>query len=449
MATSVVYNGVTYSIPAYGDVGYAQGPGNLSAYLIALASGSPQATGGLFSLTAPLNFGPNFGLLAVNYSSTSANPASAGTIRLANTDTIDWRNFANSGNDVLGVNTSDQLTYNGSVIALTSGSSGIVNPGLINQLAFYATSGSAVSGDAVLLSVSDGLQLVGPLATGFDEVPGNSRYLGINQTAAGAIVNAALSVAAISEVVGAGASSIAFKTSPAVNTTPVTQFTIAPTTLTSTVPLAMGTNKVTGVAPATVAGDAIEFGQTGATLSGLAVSAAKITGLANGTVATDAAAFGQIGGMSGTNAAGYIIGTVVQVVSAVTTVDTNVTSSTFTATGVSLSITPKATTHKIIVTATGALATASGNGINFFATLERNGTNLFSTGGGAMMRSSVTGLSTEIESISLQTFDSPASTSAQTYAVYIKNSDNATSVSFPAGLGSGVSGVIIAQEIAF
>src|SRR6185503_16131394 len=74
MATPVTYNGVSYSIPAFGDVGYAQGPGNLSSYLIALASG-PQTTGGLFSLTAPLNFGPNFGLIAVNYTTTTANPA--------------------------------------------------------------------------------------------------------------------------------------------------------------------------------------------------------------------------------------------------------------------------------------------------------------------------------------------------------------------------------------
>lgn len=39
MATSVVFNGVTYSIPAYRDTGYAQGNGNLSQYLVALAAG--------------------------------------------------------------------------------------------------------------------------------------------------------------------------------------------------------------------------------------------------------------------------------------------------------------------------------------------------------------------------------------------------------------------------
>jgi hypothetical protein len=41
MSTPVVFNGVTYSIPAYNDTGYAQGFGNLSTYLIALANISP------------------------------------------------------------------------------------------------------------------------------------------------------------------------------------------------------------------------------------------------------------------------------------------------------------------------------------------------------------------------------------------------------------------------
>lgn len=143
MATPITYNGVSYSVPAFGDVGYAQGPGNLSSYLIALAGG-PQATGGLFSLTAALNFGPNFGLIAVNYASTTANPATAGTIRLANTDTIDWRNFANSANLVLAVNASDQLTYQGVPLATTSTASGIVSTGTAGRITLYPATGTTV-----------------------------------------------------------------------------------------------------------------------------------------------------------------------------------------------------------------------------------------------------------------------------------------------------------------
>lgn len=39
MATTVTRNGANYSVPAYGDSGWAQGTGNLSSYLINLATG--------------------------------------------------------------------------------------------------------------------------------------------------------------------------------------------------------------------------------------------------------------------------------------------------------------------------------------------------------------------------------------------------------------------------
>ena len=121
MPIPVTYNGASYSVPVYNDTGYAQGPGNLSNYLVALASGSLQQTGGSFPLTADANFGPSFGLVSLYYKSVSANIASAGVVRLANSDLIEWRNAANTGNDTLGVNGSDQLVYNGATIPSGSG----------------------------------------------------------------------------------------------------------------------------------------------------------------------------------------------------------------------------------------------------------------------------------------------------------------------------------------
>jgi hypothetical protein len=116
MSTPVLFNGVTYNVPSFNDVGYAQGPGNMSLYWIALAGGTLQQSGGTFSLTSDANFGTNFGLISKYFTSVSANPATAGAIRLANLDTIDWRNFANTGNIALGVNSSDQLTFQGTPI---------------------------------------------------------------------------------------------------------------------------------------------------------------------------------------------------------------------------------------------------------------------------------------------------------------------------------------------
>lgn len=117
MSTPVLFNSISYNVPAYGDTGYAQGAGNLSSYLIAIASGTLQQSGGTFSLIADVNFGATFGLLSKYFTSVTANAATAGSLRLAHADTIDWRNNANSGNLALSVNSSDQLLYNGVVVS--------------------------------------------------------------------------------------------------------------------------------------------------------------------------------------------------------------------------------------------------------------------------------------------------------------------------------------------
>lgn len=115
MATTVTFNGSTYSVPALGDSGWAQGPGNLSAYLIAIASGTLQTTGGVFTLSADVNFGGSFGVIAKYLTSASASPATAGTIRLAIGDTIDW----GTANNSLSVTGTD-IYWNGVKIAVGS-----------------------------------------------------------------------------------------------------------------------------------------------------------------------------------------------------------------------------------------------------------------------------------------------------------------------------------------
>lgn len=53
--------------------------------------------------------------------SSSSNPSTAGAIRLATLDAINWRNNANSGNVALSKNTSDQLTYAGTSVLSSTG----------------------------------------------------------------------------------------------------------------------------------------------------------------------------------------------------------------------------------------------------------------------------------------------------------------------------------------
>jgi hypothetical protein len=123
LSTPVVFNGVTYPVPVQGDLNW--GP-NLTRYLVALGTYSLAPSGGLFTLTSDVNFGTSFGLFAKYFTSITTTPATAGVLRLAKTDAIEWRNNANSGNNILSVDSSDNLLYNGGSIptglgALTNG----------------------------------------------------------------------------------------------------------------------------------------------------------------------------------------------------------------------------------------------------------------------------------------------------------------------------------------
>lgn len=126
MATPVTYVGNQYSVPAYNDTGYAQGAGNLSSYLVALATGSLTLSGGSFPLTADANFGSNFGLVSLYFKSVAANIANVGVVRLATTGIIAWRNANNNGNLTLASDASDRLVYTGGDLKTATAGSGFV-----------------------------------------------------------------------------------------------------------------------------------------------------------------------------------------------------------------------------------------------------------------------------------------------------------------------------------
>lgn len=126
MSTPVTYVGTVYSVPAYQDTGYAQGAGNLSSYLIALATGSLTLSGGTFPLTADANFGGNFGLVSIYFKSRSSNIATVGILRLANTDTIGFRNSSNDGNLTLSVDASDRFAFAGGDVYISTAGSGLI-----------------------------------------------------------------------------------------------------------------------------------------------------------------------------------------------------------------------------------------------------------------------------------------------------------------------------------
>lgn len=136
MSTSITFplpDGATYIIPAVDDENWGQ---NVSNFLIALPNGVMPRSGS-YAFTGDVSI-TGFGFALPYLLSSTANHASAGFVRLAKTDAIDWRNNANSANLPLGINGSDQLTFNG--VPLTGGVSSIT--GTANQIIASASTGA-------------------------------------------------------------------------------------------------------------------------------------------------------------------------------------------------------------------------------------------------------------------------------------------------------------------
>lgn len=121
MAVSVTLNSNNYSIPQVGDSAWGT---SLTNYLVAISTSVLQKSGGAFTLTAETDFGANFGLRSLYLRTRASSPATTGEVRMGNTESIVWRNAANSANLALSVNASDVLVYN-SVPVLASAASGI------------------------------------------------------------------------------------------------------------------------------------------------------------------------------------------------------------------------------------------------------------------------------------------------------------------------------------
>lgn len=176
MSTLVNWNGQQYLVPAYNDTGYAQGNGNLSQYLVAISTGSLQQVGGLFQLTADADFGPNFGLVSSYFKSRSANIASAGVLRLANTDAIKWRNSDNSADVTLAMNATGTAARTYTIPDLAS-SSFVMTEG--NQtINGSKTFGSAIIGN-LTGNASGNLLLTGGTMAGSIAMGGSYKLTGL------------------------------------------------------------------------------------------------------------------------------------------------------------------------------------------------------------------------------------------------------------------------------
>lgn len=116
---NLTVGGVTYAYPTTGDEEWGDAA---SGWAQAVTANMLQKSGGLFTLTADVDFGANFGLKSVYFKTRAANPAGAGQFRLGNTESVSWRNAANNANLALLVNASNVLEFNGNQLLTSTGS---------------------------------------------------------------------------------------------------------------------------------------------------------------------------------------------------------------------------------------------------------------------------------------------------------------------------------------
>jgi|TARA_B110000908_G_C9816203_1_gene255141 hypothetical protein len=137
----------------------------------------------------------------------------------------------------------------------------------------------------------------------------------------------------------------------------------------------------------------------------------------------------------------HVPGHVIQVVEGTTTTQTQHNSTSYAATEITASITPKFSNSKILVTITSNFETNSVGEFGWYS-IHRGSTSIAQSSVGQP-----SGGGSPIFPIVIQKLDAPATTNAVTYALYIKRT-NATVVSNINSGGINSLGVITLQEIA-
>lgn len=154
MAIPLTINGQVFEYPQNFDEDWGV---DATGWAVAVTAGALYMSGGNFPLTAAVDFGSSFGIKVLNLTSKTSNPATAGYLRLAKSDAIEWRNNANSANLLLAVDGSDMLTFNGSVLGLTSLATNKIFVGDVsNDPAAVSMSGDATIIASGALTIANG-----------------------------------------------------------------------------------------------------------------------------------------------------------------------------------------------------------------------------------------------------------------------------------------------------
>jgi microcystin-dependent protein len=180
MAINLTINGSTFQYPEQGDELWGA---NATDWAVAVTNGMLQKAGGLFQLLGEVDFGSAYGITSIHFQSRTPNSASVGSLRLARTDVINWRNQANSADISLSVNSSNQLLFNGAALG------NFVSVSDTSTIDLTLT-GTDLTADIIADSVDN--SLLAPMATltiKGNNTGGSSNPLDLNVTQVTAMLN--------------------------------------------------------------------------------------------------------------------------------------------------------------------------------------------------------------------------------------------------------------------
>jgi hypothetical protein len=291
MAIPLVVNGQTFEYPVDFDENWGI---NATGWAQAVTVGMLQRAGGNFPLTADANFGASFGLIAPYFTSHATNPATVGTLRLASADPgIAFRNNANSGNLVLTTNALDDLIYpkgielSGNLMLNNAGA--VIFEDIGNLHHIFMESPSTTTNYNFILPPNGGT--VGQ----FLQTDGTGTTTWVNAAGGGTINNGSQYQLAYYATTGTTLSGLTLITPSRALISDANGLPIASTVTSSTLGFLDATSSVQTQINATVTVANAALPKAGGTMSGvIAMGANKITGIANGTAAQDATALNQL-----------------------------------------------------------------------------------------------------------------------------------------------------------
>lgn len=379
MSVPLVVNGVTFNYPVQGDTNW--GP-VLTAWSTAVTNALSVISGG------------NASFLTIT--SLNSNPATAGFLRLTNTDAIEWRNFTNTGNLALAVNAGNQLTFNGVPIGASASltNTHIFVGNVSNQPADVAMSGdTTITNTGVVTIANSAITDVKISATAnitLSKLAPTTAYYWYVANAAGVLTPI---------IVTAGRAVI-------------TDANGLPAVLATTSTEVGYLNLVTSAIQPQIDS---KLAKSGDTMSGtLNMGSNKIISLANGTNAGDATNFSQL--------------KVIQFVFASTLTQTTTTSSTAVDTALAATITPHSATNHIIALCSGGMQSS---GTATTARLHLRTPNAGTPG--VKLASSNTG--SRVPTSFVYDDGAVGVTTPYTMTVQISSSNNTDSVTFLTGAG--------------